>query len=88
MVLKILFMFYLFIVGEMCTRYFHSFFRYIKAFHATECHIYPFHYTNTSYFVVLELNLETRENLRKILKISKTEFSSFKKKVVSSALAV
>ena len=38
-----------------------------------------------SHFVVLGLSPETRENLWKIFKVSKTEILSFKKKVVSSA---
>ena len=38
-----------------------------------------------SHFVLLGLSPETRRNLWKIFKVSKTEILSFKKKVVSSA---
>ena len=38
-----------------------------------------------SFFVLLGLSAETRENLQKIFKVTKTEIISFKKKVVSSA---
>ena len=38
-----------------------------------------------SHFVLLGLSPETRENLWKIFKVSKTEFLSFKMNVVSSA---
>ena len=37
-----------------------------------------------SHFGVLGLSPETKENLWKMFKVSKTEFLSFKKKVVSS----
>ena len=38
-----------------------------------------------SHFVVLGLSPETRENLRKIFKVPKTEILSSEKKVMSSA---
>ena len=48
----------------------------IKTFHATECHIYSFQFTNTGYFAFCKLGIssKTTENLRKIFKVSNTEF--------------
>ena len=74
----------------MNTKYFYGFVVKINLFNATECHLNPIQNTNPRNFtlVLLGFNPEKCEKVLNSFINSIIDFLSFRKKVVSSALAM